>query len=234
MCKGDYLDITRPEIYGTSFSWSTGETSEFIRVNQEGSYWVNMTFPCDNKIYTDTVFVTFFREPTTEVIASPRTAELNELISFNLANHNYSDSVFWEFQNGSTSSQTNFSRSYESSGWKYFSLSIFTADGCITILNDSVLVEFQEISIPNIFTPNGDGINDIMHIEGEYITNFELMIFDRWGSQIAELNNQYWDGKNTNGSNAADGVYFYIFTYSNIAGERVTKKGNVTLMGNRQ
>lgn len=228
MCKGDFLDITRPEIYGTSFSWSTGDTSETIRVYQEGTYWANITFPCDDSVYTDTVYVTFYPQADSNIVVTPNAAELNETIEFSSSSRN--DSVFWKFQDGYATSEFNFSRSFENSGWKPFYVSFFTSDGCETIIHDSTLILFQEISVPNVFTPNGDGLNDEMFIKGEGITSFELQIFDRWGSVVVELQNEYWNGLSKSGNPCPDGVYFYIFTYSNALGEQLTKKGNVTLM----
>lgn len=228
LCKGDYIDITRPEIYGTSFSWSTGDTSETIRVYQEGPYWVNMTFPCDDSVYTDTVYVTFYPQADSNIIITPNAAELNETIEFSSSSLN--DSVFWKFQDGYTTSEFSFSRSFENSGWKPFHVSFFTSDGCETIIHDSTLVLFQGISIPNVFTPNGDGLNDEMFIKGEGITSFELRIFDRWGSVVVDLQNKNWNGLDKNGNPCSDGVYFYIFDYITDNGEKLTKKGNVTLM----
>ena len=66
-------------------------------------------------------------------------------------------------------------------------------------LKDSVLVVVRN-PVPNAFTPNGDGINDVFRIYGtnvDYITKYNFQIFDRWGQMIFNTNDitQGWDGK---------------------------------------
>ena len=67
--------------------------------------------------------------------------------------------------------------------------------------------------LPNVFTPNGDGINDILvPIEARSIKSIEFQVYDRWGVLIHTSQNiqKLWDGNTKNGKPAADGVYFYV------------------------
>ncbi len=68
--------------------------------------------------------------------------------------------------------------------------------------------------IPNIFTPNGDGKNDLFKMSGANIHSFSCTIYDRWGVQIAQLNtpDDAWDGRSKNGEPCSNGVYFYVAT----------------------
>ncbi|MBW6481445.1 MAG: gliding motility-associated C-terminal domain-containing protein [Vicingaceae bacterium] len=73
-----------------------------------------------------------------------------------------------------------------------------------------VEVEF-EVIIPNIFTPNADGMNDL------FVLNFpyeKVEIYNRWGQKLFESNNNesFWDGKTTSGNIASEGTYYYIIT----------------------
>ena len=81
----------------------------------------------------------------------------------------------------------------------------------------------DNISIPNVFTPNGDQNNDVFKItlNDNLITKEgELTMFNRWGNKILHSNKKMsWDGKNN-----PSGVYYYIFRYK---GE--TYKGHVSL-----
>ena len=68
-----------------------------------------------------------------------------------------------------------------------------------------------EINLPNVFTPNNDGIND------EFLINFpyeRLVIYNRWGQIIFESKKEKknWNGKNINGKDVPEGTYFYIIT----------------------
>jgi gliding motility-associated-like protein len=66
-------------------------------------------------------------------------------------------------------------------------------------------------TIPNVFTPNGDGLNEIFEADG-LTEPFSLVIFNRWGMEIfsAAAPGTGWDGKSENGTRATPGIYFYI------------------------
>lgn len=70
--------------------------------------------------------------------------------------------------------------------------------------------------IPNVFTPNGDLINDCFEIEGleKFSSCFSIQIFNRWGNEVYKSNNasHCWKGKNLNDENLAAGVYFYVLS----------------------
>jgi len=69
--------------------------------------------------------------------------------------------------------------------------------------------------IPNVFTPNNDGYNDKFYAVGEYVWDFQMVIFNRWGEVLKTLNSidEKWDGT-YNGKVCADGVYYYVATFS--------------------
>ncbi len=79
--------------------------------------------------------------------------------------------------------------------------------------------EFVEVTIPNGFSPNGDGVNDFFEIVGvENYPNTELVVFNRWGNKVYEASNYQnkWDGNNKNGNRIPDGTYYYIITLDDI------------------
>jgi gliding motility-associated-like protein len=80
--------------------------------------------------------------------------------------------------------------------------------------------------IPNVFTPNNDGINDYFYPTVINITDWELKIFNRWGTELITLNyeNLYWDGKNYN-----SGTYYYIFTSKSYS---IRESGTINLIKN--
>ncbi len=67
-------------------------------------------------------------------------------------------------------------------------------------------------SIPNVFTPNGDGYNDVFKISPGVLTALHCTIYDRWGVIVNEWHgiNGGWDGRTTSGMEAAQGVYYFI------------------------
>ncbi len=95
---------------------------------------------------------------------------------------------------------------------KYY-VTVTNPNGCTR--QDSVTIEIipQSISIPNVFTPNGDGKNDVFYIKNlQYYPNSQLTIFDRWGVKVLSTSNYLnnWDG-----SGQSDGVYYYELVLSN-------------------
>ena len=74
--------------------------------------------------------------------------------------------------------------------------------------------------IPNIFTPNGDGINDGFGVEFtplENVMDFQMFIYDRWGRLVFSTTDSqtFWDGNNQNGRPHAEGVYYCVLSFKN-------------------
>jgi gliding motility-associated-like protein len=76
------------------------------------------------------------------------------------------------------------------------------------------------ISIPNIFTPNGDGKNDFWIPSLPGYETYDIIILNRWGGQIyqAHAANFSWNGETTNGAKCTEGVYFYRIIGTDISG----------------
>ena len=88
------------------------------------------------------------------------------------------------------------------------------------------------ISIPNTFTPNNDGYNDLFSVICDGCTNYHLIIFNRWGQKLFESyqNNLMWDGYDAAGMQVPDGTYFYIFNATDYNEMPYSQKGFVTLI----
>jgi gliding motility-associated-like protein len=99
---------------------------------------------------------------------------------------------------------------------------------------DSINVQnkFCSLWIPNVFTPNGDGVNDLVGPMGDLsaVTNYTLTVYDRWGTVLFTSTNPYkgWDGK-FNGKAQISGVYIYNLKF-NVKNIPYTQNGNVTLL----
>jgi gliding motility-associated-like protein len=106
------------------------------------------------------------------------------------------------------------------------------AEGCEILIEDDI-----DITVPTIFSPNGDGSNDWFYpfstIDLE-VQSFN--IFDRWGNQVFSNKNIFtnspqdgWDG-NFNGENTASGVYVYIINLRDNIGNSIIVSGDVTVI----
>ena len=107
-----------------------------------------------------------------------------------------------------------------------------TVSGCID--DTTFMIEVQGVPDPinNIFTPNGDGINDEFTF-GEFgMEILEVSIFNRWGQLVHSWTTQLtsWNGIASDGEKAPEGVYYYIFKSEGEDGTYYEKKGTVTLL----
>jgi gliding motility-associated-like protein len=108
---------------------------------------------------------------------------------------------YWNFGDiygNDTSSLINPSHIYTDAGTYSVTLTVATITGCsATVVKPIVINEDYALYVPNAFSPNGDGVNEIFKPVGEGFTNYKLYIFDRWGLMIFYTDdiNKGWDGK---------------------------------------
>jgi gliding motility-associated-like protein len=95
------------------------------------------------------------------------------------------------------------------------------------------------LRIPNVFTPNNDGQNDVFYIENAETWDGprSVQIFNRWGNVVYKTdkydNMNAWDGTDPSGKKVADGVYFYVLDFTHTpTGENFQQNGNITIFGN--
>lgn len=112
-------------------------------------------------------------------------------------------------------------------------------DPTAVINNGSCVYPIPVVQDPNVFTPNGDGKNDLFFFETIYTVEFKLTIVNRWGNVMYDRTLDYtvdypqgWDGKTPNGNEAGDGTYFYNYEAIGINGDTVKGKGFVQLVRN--
>ena len=117
-----------------------------------------------------------------------------------------------------------------------YNVSITDNSGCtnsavITIVVLNPVCEEPFIFMPNAFSPNGDGENDILKVEGRTIDELYLAVYDRWGELVFETNDpsEGWDG-NFNGELSEPDVYGFYLKLKCTNGEEYFKKGNITLL----
>jgi gliding motility-associated-like protein len=109
-------------------------------------------------------------------------------------------------------------------------------NGCI--VTDTILITVMDvicedpyIFVPNAFSPNGDGLNDILYVRGHVLATIDFAVYDRWGEKLFETKdkNTGWDGT-FRGKPCEPGVYVYYLDATCIGGARYYHKGNITLI----
>lgn len=101
-----------------------------------------------------------------------------------------------------------------------------TACSDIYVFINSVLV------IPNVFTPNDDGTNDMFTVKNTGLNTLDAEIYNRWGQKEYEWHttNGGWDGRTASGVLAPDGTYYYIIHATGYDGKTYLEKGAFTLI----
>lgn len=89
----------------------------------------------------------------------------------------------------------------------------------------------DQIYIPNAFSPNGDGLNDVLRVYGNIIREVRFVVFNQWGEKIFESRNQAtgWDGT-YKGKQQPSGVYIYVCDIILNDGQKLQKKGSINLV----
>ena len=95
--------------------------------------------------------------------------------------------------------------------------------------------------MPNVFTPNGDGVNDTFEFKVVGAKNLQFTIYNRWGisltptlskgeGAISTTQTIIWDGRTTSGEGCSAGVYFYVLEYTNANDDVKKKNGYISLI----
>ena len=87
------------------------------------------------------------------------------------------------------------------------------------------------VIVPNAFSPNGDGHNDLLTYFTHNLVSIEFSIYNRWGQKVFESNDAsvFWDGK-VKGTIQASGVFVYQVKANTTSGKKLQASGNFTLL----
>ncbi|PKP47133.1 MAG: hypothetical protein CVT95_06045 [Bacteroidetes bacterium HGW-Bacteroidetes-12] len=101
----------------------------------------------------------------------------------------------------------------------------------VTIFVNEIVCGEPDVFIPNAFTPNNDGENDVLFVRGRLVEKMELKIYNRWGELVFESNNQTngWDGTYKDELVQPNVFVYYLKVYC-VDGQEYFKKGNVTVI----
>jgi gliding motility-associated-like protein len=122
-------------------------------------------------------------------------------------------SYLWNFGDGTSSTLADPQHTFTEPGVYFVQLIVTNSDGCTDTLIIRVEVELTSaLSIPNVFTPNSDGLNDLFAFTEEGILEVKAEIYNRWGNKIYDWNKtgHGWNGITKDGKEAPEGTYFII------------------------
>lgn len=231
LCPGQSLTLTASG--AVTYVWSNQQTGPSITVTQPGTYVVTGTNACGTGTadvgVTGVQLVAAF---TTDV--SSGTAPLTVL--FNDSSPFPGTSTSWQFGDGSTGNGPAITHTFTAPG-TYTVVMTISDFGCTASATGQIVVGSNEtapsaVTVPNVFTPNGDGVNDQLRLHAFGIRSVSLQIYNRFGQQVALLERaqQSWDGRTFAGEMASDGTYFYILKAEGLDGQAFEETGHITLL----
>ncbi len=205
---------------GANYLWSDGSSISSYEFSSSGVYGVTVTAKgCSTSGTLDLTV-----QPMPEVELGEDTLICNNT-SFLLSIPNDYDSVLW----GDGSTNIEYVVSLVGRQWVRVVTGQCTASDTmwVSIENCDTYVE-----MPNIITPNGDGMNDVfIPVYSVGIVSIKTVIFNRWGKEIfVSVDPQVnWNGQNKKGNDVPNGVYYWISEIQGVDGEPYQIKGAVTV-----
>jgi gliding motility-associated-like protein len=228
LCPTETLLLDATNTNG-SYLWSNNSIGSNYLVTQNDTVWVEVSLN-NGCINSDTMIVSYDSVPQVN-LGDDDTLCYGYNIILNATNFNAN--YLWS--NNTTNSTIIVSE--PNTYW------VLVTTNCGTD-TDSIKIEFIDcdtlnldsnstIQMPNVFTPNGDGVNDLfLPINPNEVGSATFTIYNRWGSKLFESFTilHGWDGRTTAGAEVTEGTYFWVINYQDLKGDSKTKKGFVELL----
>ena len=220
-CAGDSTQLTATG--GIAYVWNNGATTPSITVHNGGTYTViaqNLR-GCQQTAQID---LTKDPLPSANFTLSRAHIDLRNNTITATVSHSQQNGVTyqWNFGDGTNSEGTSVQHTYALTSpidSLTITLKATNIHGCFSISQQTIYVD---LFVPNVFTPNGDGINDI------FMQGYDLKVFDRNGIELFN-GTSGWDGR-YKGKMMPPDTYFYILRYENINQQQQEKRGYIMLL----
>jgi len=234
ICPGEEVTLTANANGGIGdiiYSWSTGEgniTSITVYPDETTLFSVAVHDSCGNTL-TGASLVTVL-SPSVDFTYSyveNRTVRFDATASSDVVSYS------WDFGDGGTSTEEDPTHAFLDTGYFRVVLVVTNAFGCTDTAEQTIYAYPDFVFfIPNSFTPNLDGLNDVFSGKGVGFTDYEMLIFDRWGEEIFETNDIHrgWPGTTKDEVRCQLGVYAYKVQLTTPPGEVHTYIGRINLI----
>ncbi len=225
LCPGDTIPLSNalsnsgyPNVTGTL--WSTGSSSSSIDATITGTYWLELTNNAGCK-FRDSLEIYPVAPPNASIDTAFYICGSQPVTLFGTNYDPTTDDLLW------STGETTETISVNTDGIYYF----YVSNYCATDTNMTKVIEIPTVELtdlPNIFTPNGDNINDTYSILDlfTYSIKFNVKIYNRWGAKVFETEDKEidWSPKNI-----SDGVYFMTILYLDCSNEEKKLAQTITV-----
>ena len=225
LCQGDSTVLTADN--GDTFAWFTGESTQSITFypSADTLAWVTaMEGPCSA---SDTMALTVYPLP---VVYAGADTTINYSTTITLGS-NAVGTYFWYPAEGLSCTSCESPDASPETDITYY-LEVTDSNGCVALDSITITVNFEtDPFVANIFSPNGDGLNDVLHVNGLTGEDFNFRIYDRWGNILFETSDAStgWDGT-ANGKVVNSGEYVYTYSFKDNKDNTIKGHGSVTLV----
>ncbi|NVN95990.1 MAG: gliding motility-associated C-terminal domain-containing protein [Bacteroidetes bacterium] len=240
-----YGDSTLLQASGANTYLWTANISD-VSLNGQQTQASPIVSPKTTTIYTvngsdlntcsNTAFVTVnvSPQPKPKVVVSPNPVSVYEPTVHIYDGSGETNNYVWFLGDNTTTTQNNFYHTYSDKDTGSYLINVIATNihGCIDSASLWVIVQPDvTFYIPNSFSPNNDGVNDVFKVYGMGIESFEMSIYDRWGKIVytSEDMNAGWDGK-INNELAPDGTYAYVIIYKDNSSIKHSKSGAISIV----
>lgn len=214
---------------GDTYLWSNGSTNANTPLGAGNHHVIAY-----NNCGFDTAYFTVNSFPLTAAFTASPPAGVTPL-SVTFTNTSSSAvSYSWNFGNGNTASEIAPTATYTDQGTFTVTLVAQNIQGCTDTAISVIIAEppASVLEVPNIFTPNGDQMNDQFKVIHKSIESFSCVIYDRWGIKLTELTSpdSGWDGNTNGGKMASDGTYYFVLIAKGFDGKEFEEQGAFQLI----
>jgi gliding motility-associated-like protein len=231
ICAGQSALLTATG--GIKYEWSTGDTTPTVTVQPltTGYYKVrSIAGGCFGAF--DSVLVVVDSKPIAAFTVTPTEGEAPLKVTFSNSSSQGATYV-WLIDNNAISTDFEPQHTITDTSTHLITLITINSNGCADTAAFTIKITTEVlISIPNVFTPNGDSLNDYFEGVLAGITSLSGGIYNRWGEELHTFTYptvRWWDG-NYQGVPCPEGVYFCIITYLDAKGEKHNYSGTITLL----
>lgn len=247
-CSPLTVQFTNTSQFADNYLWDFGDASQSTELNPKHTYTIPNTYnvaliargPGGDSIVIKTGIITVHPLPIANFFVTPLDLVIPDATIFMTDLSFDASKWLWTVLDGSSTLFTSELRNPEynipSPGTYSVRLIAENQFGCKDTMERSNIVTVLRggvINVPNIFTPNGDGVNESFKpvMSGVLSTDYSFAVFNRWGAKVFETTdiNAAWDGM-INGSPAATDAYVWVVNGRYEGNEKFTESGSVTLL----
>ncbi|MGB0177993.1 MAG: T9SS type B sorting domain-containing protein [Owenweeksia sp.] len=231
VCRGEEVVLTGRA--GPNFEWIGGKTKETLRLfplNDTLIFLVALNGPCKNDTFYHRIEVV--EPPIASIHNLPDTIRINTQLDF-FYTGTTAEEVHWMINDSEAGSGYYLEHQFTRQG-EQFITQLVKSGNCTDTLKRKVFVQDDfAVHIPNAFTPNGDGINDLFLFNGVGIKHYVAQIYNRWGNLVHTWTEndavEGWDGT-FNGQEPKQDSYLYKIRVFDFHGKEYSYQGHVTLI----